>query len=355
MSLFQAARLVAEREISVKLRDRAFLLSTLMFLVFAVAGGVLPTLFAGGPPTVAVADPDVAAALATGDVEVRPVADDQEAERLVRAEEVDAAVVAGPTVLALDEAPDEVVTALSIAPPVRLLNPDAVHPALAFLVPMAFALVFMFTSLVAGLQIAQTVTEEKQTRIVEILAASVPPRALLAGKVAAGAVLALGQISLIAVVAVVGIRVAGTGDEVLSLLAPAIGWFIPFFVVGFLMLSALWAGVGALVSRQEDLASAAMPVQVALMVPFFAVLSLSDNTAAMKVLSYVPFTAPMAMPARLFAEDAGWWEPAASLVVLLAATAVLIAVGARVYEGSLLRTGARVPLLTAWRGREPVG
>ena len=112
--------------------------------------------------------------------------------------------------------------------------------------------------------------------------------------------------------------------------------------------------MGALVSRQEDLASASMPVQVALMVPFFAVLSLSDNAAAMRVLSYVPFTAPMAMRARLFGEDAGWWEPAVSLVVLLAATVVLIAVGARVYEGSLLRTGARVSLLTAWRGREPV-
>lgn len=354
MNLFQAARVVAAREINVKLRDRAYLLSTVMFLVFAGAGAMLPALLAGGPPSVAVADPGLAAALADAEVEVRTVADDQLAESLVRAEEVDAAVVAGPTVLALRNAPDEVVSALSTVPPVELLDPNAVHPALAVLVPIAFGVVFLTTSLVAGLQIAQSVTEEKQTRIVEILVASVPPRALLTGKVVAGAVLAFGQIALIALVAVVGTRIVDTGEELLSLLAPAIGWFIPFFVVGFLMLSALWAGVGALVSRQEDLASASMPVQMAVMVPFFLVVSLGSNATALGVMSYVPFTAPMAMPVRLFQGDVAGWEPALSLLILVAVTAALIAAGARLYEGSLLRTGARVPLLTAWRAREPV-
>ena len=355
MNLFQAAQVVAAREISVKLRDRAYLLSTVFFLVFAGAGAVVPALLDGGPPTVAVADSALATALADAEVEVRTVADDRAAEDLVRAEEVDAAVVAGPTVLAMRSAPDEVVSALSTAPPVELLDPNAVHPAVAFLVPLAFGTVFLTTSLIAGLQIAQSVTEEKQTRIVEILVASVPPRALLTGKVVAGAVLAFGQIGLIALVAVVGTRIVDTGDDVLSLLAPAIGWFIPFFVVGFLMLAAVWAGVGALVSRQEDLASASMPVQMTVLVPFFLVVTFSSKPSVMAVMSYVPFSAPMAMPVRLFQGGVAEWEPVLSLVIMLVATVVTIAVGARLYEGSLLRTGARVPLLTAWRGRERVG
>lgn len=262
-------------------------------------------------------------------------------------------MVAGPTVVALDEAPDEVVQALSTAPPIRLLDPDAVHPAAAVLVPLAFGLVFFGVSLLSGLQIAQSVTEEKQNRIVEILAASVPARALLAGKVVAGAVLAFGEICLLALVAVAALRVTDTGGELLSLLAPAIGWFIPFFVLGFLMLAALWAGVGALVSRQEDLASVTTPVQLVVVVPFFLVVSLSSHAPVLTVLSYVPFSAPMAMPVRLFHGDAAAWEPVLALAGLLVATVALIAVGARLYEGSLLRTGARVPLRAAWRGREP--
>ena len=93
-------------------------------------------------------------------------------------------------VVALEEAPGDVVDALSTAPPVQLLEPGDVDPFLQFIVPFALAFVFFITSFTFGLQIAQSVTEEKQTRIVEILVASVPVRALLAGKVAAMTLLA---------------------------------------------------------------------------------------------------------------------------------------------------------------------
>ena len=55
-----------------------------------------------------------------------------------------------------------------------LLDPDAVDPVVAFLVPFVFAFVFFITSQTFGVQIAQSVVEEKQTRIVEILVAAVP-------------------------------------------------------------------------------------------------------------------------------------------------------------------------------------
>ncbi|MCX4472460.1 ABC transporter permease [Micromonospora sp. NBC_01655] len=355
MTTFAAVRLVAAREIRVKLRDKTFLISTLFFLLFAAGSAILPALLAGGPTTVAVSTAADADALRQAGLDVRPVADDATAERLVRDGDVDAAVVAGPRVLALDERPDDVVRALSTEPPVRLLDPDALDPLAAFLVPFAFAMTFFFTSQLFGVQIAQSVTEEKQTRIVEILVAAVPVRALLAGKVIAGGVLALGQIALIVAVAVTGMRIAAGGGGILPLLGPALGWFVPFFVIGFVMLAALWAVAGALASRQEDIAGVSMPVQLAVMLPFFAVLFLNDNPLAMRILSYVPFSAPTAMPLRLFTGDAAGWEPVLSLLVLLAATAGCLAVGARLYEGALLRTNGRVTLRRAWRDREPIG
>ncbi|MGW3807726.1 ABC transporter permease [Micromonospora sp. NPDC005113] len=353
MNVTQATRLVAEREIRVKLRDRTFLFGTLFFLLIAAAGTILPPLLSGGPESVAVTQ-EAAGPLRDAGLEVRVVADDRAAEQAVRDGDVDAAVVSGPKVLAMDEAPNDVVRALSSAPPVQLLDPDAVDPVVAFLVPFVFAFVFFLTSQTFGLQIAQSVTEEKQTRIVEILVAAVPVRALLAGKVIAGGILALGQIVLIAIVAVAGMQIGDSGD-LLTLLAPAIGWFVPFFLLGFVLLAAMWAAAGALVNRQEDIAAASTPVQLAVMLPFFAVIFLNDNATAMRLLSYLPFSSPTAMPLRLFTGDAAVWEPFVSLAILLATAVAFVVAGARIYEGSLLRTNGRTSLRAAWRERETIG
>ncbi|GAA4720493.1 ABC transporter permease [Phytohabitans rumicis] len=352
MTTFDTVRLVAAREIRVKLRDKAFIWGTVLLLLIVVASTVLPGILAGGPSSVAAVPGTAATALADAGLDVRTVADDAAAERLVRDGDVDAAVVAGPRVLAMDDAPSDVLKALSAQPPVELLDPDAVDSGLAFLIPYAFALAFFITSLTFGLQIAQSVTEEKQTRVVEILVATIPVRTLLAGKLAGGAVLAFGQIALLAVAGVVGARLAGAPDTVLSLLGPAIGWFIPFFVVGFVMLAALWAAVGALVNRQEDIAGASMPVQMAMMLPFFAVIILQDNPVVLTILSYLPVSSPTAMPARLFAGEASAWEPVLSLGILALTAVAMVFVGARIYEGSLLRTNGRTKMATAWRDRE---
>ncbi|XVV11506.1 ABC transporter permease [Actinoplanes sp. CA-131856] len=351
MTTLQAARVVAAREIRVKLRDRTFLFSTVFFLLIAVASTVLPAVLNSGPSSVAVADQATAAVLRQAGLDVRQVADDAAAEQLVRSGDVDAAVVAGPTVLAMDDSPGEVVRALSTEPPVQLLDPSDVDPFLQFAVPFAIAFVFFFTSFLFGVQIAQSVTEEKQTRIVEILVASVPTRALLAGKVAALTLLAFGQVALIAIVAVVGARFADLDATALSLLEPTVGWFLVFFVFGFVMLATLWAGVGALSARQEDISGASAPVQMLVMIPFLATIILIDNDAAMRVLSYIPFSAPVAMPVRLFISDVAAWEPVVSILILAATAVALLAVGARIYEGSLLRTNGRTSLATAWKSK----
>jgi len=353
--LAAAARIVAAREIRVRLRDRMFLFSTVFFLLIGVASTVLPMVLAGGASSVAVADAGYAATLEKAGLDVRTVADDAAAERLVRDGDVDAAVVAGPQVLAMRDSPGDVVEALSTAPPVRLLDPDAVEPFLAFIVPFGLAFVFFFTSFLFGIQIAQSVTEEKQSRVVEILVASVPARALLAGKVGALTLLSFAQVALLSLVTLTGARLAGLDRGVLHLLQPAVGWFLAFFVLGFVMLAALWAAVGALAARQEDINGVSAPVQMAVMIPFFAVVFLTDNLPVLRVLSYIPFSAPIAMPVRIFNGDAAAWEPFAALVILAVLGVVLFWLVARLYEGSLLRTNGRTSWATAWRARAETG
>lgn len=347
MTTFEAAKLVAAREIRVKLRDKAFLFSTVFFLVIVVASIMLPSLLNGGPTKVAVVDTASVSVLEQADLEVRVVADTAAAEQLVRDGDVDAGVLPGPVVIAKDDAPSDLVRALSVQPQVRLLEPTVVDEFLQVIVPIAFAMLFFFTSFTFGMQIAQSVVEEKQTRIVEILVSSVPIRALLAGKVFALTLLAFAQVALLALVAAVGMSAAGTAPGLVSAVLPAVGWFVPFFVLGFVMLASLWAGVGALASRQEELGSTSVPVQMLVLIPFFLAISVAHDSATMKVLSYIPFSSPIAMPIRLFDDNTAPWEPVVALLLLAATAVVLLGVGARVYSGSLLRTQVRTSFLAA--------
>ena len=352
MSTLTAAKLVAAREIRVKLRDKTFVFSTLILLLFAVAASVVPALLDGGPTTVATADKTVAATLAHNqDFKLLKVADDAAAEQKVREGAAAAAVVAGPEVLAMREAPKGLVQALSVSPHTRLLDPNAVNPALAFLVPYAIAFVFFFTNLLFGMQIAQSVTEEKQNRVVEILVASVPVRALLAGKVAAMTLLSFCQVTLLGIVALIGARLAGADRGVLHLLEPAVGWFLPFYAVGFVMLATLWAAVGALAGQQQDLQGTSLPVQLTVMAPFILVIALHSHAAAITFMSYFPLSAPVAMPVRLFGGHVAWWEPFTALLILAATAALMLLLGSRLYEGSLLRTNGRTSWATAWKSR----
>ena len=94
---------------------------------------------------------------------------------------------------------------------------------------------------------------------------------------------------------------------------------------------------------------------MAVMLPFFAVIFLTDNAPAMTFLSYFPLSAPIAMPIRQFNGDAAGWEPFASLALLAVSALVFLAAGARIYEGSLLRTNGRTSFATAWRTRSTIG
>ncbi|MBF0817047.1 ABC transporter permease [Microbacterium paludicola] len=354
----QGVWLVAEREIGGKLRSRSFLISTAILLVLALGGILWSGFQAGSAGTIEVAaTADVAGQLPEVEaIEVTEVADRAEAEALVADGEVEAALLpdaqspTGVLLLADKEAPDSLVSLLSVAPTVELLDPDADGEGpMRYLLGVIFGVVFMMSAITFGSPISMSVIEEKQTRVIEILISAIPARVLLAGKVLGNTILAFGQILLLVAVAVVGLVLTGQTGLLQGLGAPLV-WFAVFFVFGFLLLAAMFAAAGSLVSRQEDSGPTLTPVMYLTMIPYFLVLFLGDNPVAMTVMSYVPFSAPVAMPIRLFFGEATWWEPLLSLVILLASCFVVIGLGAKIYENSLLRMGARVKLKDALRG-----
>ncbi|MHA6669590.1 ABC transporter permease [Homoserinimonas sp. A447] len=349
----QATWLVAEREIRMRLRSKAFLISTGVLLLIVLASVVIGGIMGANPtlPKVAAVGTAVSLAEESGALEVVEAGSVDEAEELVRSEEVEAAIVpsSGPTgvsVIGLDSAPSSVLSVMSVSPDVEVLEPLGQNPFLAYLVAVGFGVVFLMSAMTFGTTIAQSVVEEKQTRIVEILMATVPVRALMAGKILGNSLLAFAQIVLIVGLAGVGMLASGQ-DILLADVGPSLVWFVVFFTFGFVLLAALYAATAALVSRQEDVASATAPVTYLVMIPYFLVIFFNDNPLVLGIMSYVPFSAPVGMPMRVFLGATQWWEPLLALVILIVSTIVVIGVGSRMYSNGLLKMGTRVKIAEA--------
>ncbi|MGY4858557.1 ABC transporter permease [Cryobacterium sp. AP23] len=355
-SFWTSVWLVSTREIISRLRSKAFLISTGILLLIAVGSVVAGGLMSANPSTTKVAVVGTASAVVGESAGLTAVSADDvaAAEALVRDGTVEAAVVPddsllGVSVIALDSPPSAVMNALSVAPAVELLEPAAQGGFLVYIVALGFGLVFFMSALTFGSTIAQSVVEEKQTRVVEILMSTIPVRALLAGKVLGNSIMALAQI--VAIALLVGIGMALTGQRVLLAdLGPAIGWFAVFFAFGFVMIAALFAATASMVSRQEDVGATTAPVTYLVMIPYFLVIFFNDNPLVMAIMSYVPFSAPVGMPVRVFLGTAEWWEPFLSLAILALTTAGVIIFGSRIYRNSLLRMGGRVTYKQALRG-----
>ena len=331
----------------------------------------------GGDGTAAVTGPqDAAVTVPAAQVEVREVPDAAAAEALVRDGTADAALVgagSGLQVVGDEEVPSDLADLLAAAgrdatllaglgaagvapdraqelfrqaaqaaPAERLLDPPTEDAELALPLSFVFAMLFFFTTFLFGMAIAQSVVEEKQSRIVEILVAAVPVRSLLAGKVLGNTALAIGQTVLLVAVALAAASIGGQGGLV-SVILRSGGVFLVFFLLGFAMLACLWAAAGALASRQEDLQATTVPMQVLLFVPLFAGIYVTSTGPLLTVLSYVPFTAPLTMPRRLLLQDAAWWEPVVSAGLVVATAVAFVGLATRIYERSVLRSGSRVP------------
>lgn len=131
-----------------------------------------------------------------------------------------------------------------------------------------------------------------------------------------------------------------------------VAWAVVWFVVGYALFATAYGVLGSLASRSEDASSVTGPLTVVLILAYFAsfaTIGSPDETWA-RLVSWFPVTAPFAMSDRLAMGAPAWWEPYLALVLAVAATAGLVALGGRVYHHAVLRTGGVVRLAEAWRG-----
>jgi ABC-2 type transport system permease protein len=209
---------------------------------------------------------------------------------------------------------------------------------------LVFAMLYYMASLLFGLAIAQSVVEEKQSRVVEILATAIPVRQLLIGKIVGNTLLALGQMLLFVGAGLVGVTFTSYKQYLSTLTGPA-AWYLVFFLAGFIALACIWAVAGSLASRSEDLQSTTMPLTMVIVVALFVGISASGVWQV--VTSYVPVISTITMPMRLLDNTASWWEAGISLLLTLAFAGVTVLLGEKLYRRSVMQTGGRVTLKQA--------
>lgn len=386
-----AIRLIAGREISTRVRSKAFVWTTVALVAAVVLGGVLLHLVGSQsdsaqkvgvtPEASGVAEQLVALGSVIGTtVETQEVDSAEAAEPLLKDGTV-SAVVTGTdplTVLVHTELPDALAPVLGslaqqealssavtdlggdpgevgreiaqAAPDVTALEPEPERDSAQVVAGFVAGILLFISLMTAGQLVAQGVVEEKSSRVVELLLATVRPWQLMAGKV-----LGIGIIGLTQVVLVVG---AGAGTAAVLGLVDASSinlgvtalWVVVWFVVGFTMYALALAALSALVSRQEDVGSVTAPIMTLMMIPYLIGVSIAPwdpNNPLVVWLSFVPFCAPMLMPIRIALGEVAPWEVALSLGLSLALIPVLVWLAGRIYSNAVLRSGGRIKLKDA--------
>ncbi len=232
----------------------------------------------------------------------------------------------------------------------------------------AYIIAFLLYMMIAlyGQTILRNVLEEKTTRVAEVVVSSVSTDTLLAGKVIGSGMVAITQVvSWVVLMGAMlvylapflgakmgsqaGAQAAATrglpSDMVVNALpTPGTALIIfAFFVLGFIFYSALFAAAGAMVSSQEDVQQAAMPVMLMLVssILFLQPILLAPGSNLSRVMSLIPFSAPILMPLRMSLVPVPWWELAASVGGVAVACVASIWLSARIYRVGLLMYGKR--------------
>lgn len=401
MTTFEAIRLVTVRELRERARSKAFILSGAFILILLAAVIVLPTVFendettyevgAVGPnsETLLVVAEDLARSAADEDEEVTFSVTDYEdrpaAEAGLTAGDIEIVVVDGASLLregsggfggseverilqraaatvSLEEelagssATVSDVAAIFNSQPLTvesLTGADSELDDARSIIAYGGLMLMYLAVLSFGTWTLSGIAEEKASRVVEVLLATLRPWQLLAGKILGIGLLGLVQFVVTVLGALVLVRVTGA-FELPAIPVDSAVTLVVWFVLGYSLFSVAFGTAGALVSRMEDAQSAAFPITIVAVLGFFAAFGVLDDPGGVLgvILSFVPFTAPFVVPIRVAFQEIALWEYLAAMGVSIATIAAMVRLAGRVYAGGLLQFGKRISLRQAYRTAE---
>ncbi|MDQ0173554.1 ABC transporter permease [Paenibacillus tundrae] len=212
-------------------------------------------------------------------------------------------------------------------------------------------IILLFTStMMTGNMIASEITAEKSSRIMEILITSVSPLSQMFGKIIGIFLVGMLQIGIFGAV-VAGNMLLPHNINVLSdfnmnlsdINTAVIVYGLIFYILGYFLYAVMFAAIGSMVSRTEELGQAVLPITMLSLVSFYiAIFSIATpNILLLKVASFIPFTSPTAILVRIGAGVAPTWEILTSLAILAVSILVFGWLAAKIYRTGVLMYGKR--------------
>ncbi len=199
-----------------------------------------------------------------------------------------------------------------------------------------------------GQLVATSVVTEKSSRAMEMLITCASPSDLMFGKVIGAGLAGFTQIAVIFGVGAISLPVMLNSmpadlKSIISFPIESALFAILFFVLAFFIYAFVFAAIASLVSRIEDLSSIMSPVMFIIIFVFMAVVfgmnSGELNSPLMITISYIPFTAPIAMFARIAMSDVAAWEIIISVAIQVASVFILGKLAAAIYRVGVLLYG----------------
>ena len=217
------------------------------------------------------------------------------------------------------------------------------------MVPFLFMYLIFMGMVGTGQYMIGSVIEEKGRRIIEVLLSAMSPFELMAGKILGLGAIGLTATGLWAAAAYMAARWQGLNIEVTASL---VVYFIIFYILGFLLLTSLLAGVGSVCNTLKETQSLRMPIMLVFILPLIAWFKLVQNPNGMlaRVLSFVPPLTPLVMVLRVSASPDVWiGEIILSMILLSAVVLATIWAAAKVFRTGILMYGKRPSVREVFR------
>jgi ABC-2 type transport system permease protein len=215
---------------------------------------------------------------------------------------------------------------------------------LTFFLPYVVTMLFYIMIFGSSSLMLNSITGEKQNRVIEILMTSVTPTQMLTGKIIALGLTGLLQTVVWSSAGLLLLRISGQSlglPASFQLPVSILVWGAVFFVLGYGLYGSLMAGLGALVPNLKEASQATMVMIVPLIIPLIFISNLiSDSNGVLSiVLSLMPLTSPVAMMTRLSAGPVPAWQLACAIVLLLVSIALAIRSVAGFFRAQNLLSG----------------
>ncbi|GGD80325.1 ABC transporter permease [Paenibacillus nasutitermitis] len=218
---------------------------------------------------------------------------------------------------------------------------------------LVYVILFMLfmAIMITGQMIASEITAEKSSRVMEILITSVSPLKGMFGKIFGMFLVGLTQISVYIIVIIVNMTLPHNLDTLkdmnisLSEVDPVLlVYAIIFYLLGYFLFATMFAAVGSIVSRTEDLGQAVLPITMLSLAGFYICMfgGLNNpNTMLIKVASFIPFFSPYAMVTRLGLSNPPYWQVWLSIAALAVSIVIVGWLAAKIYRAGVLMYGKR--------------